>query len=89
MVLSAAVLGSVVLGLSFGGFARWLVVPAVGALIAYVTLLRVRVLLASAPRRLPIPPPRTFPAAVDELEVVPSVRRRVAADERPLERIAG
>lgn len=89
MVLSAAVLGSLVLGIAFGGLARWLVVPTAAALIAYVTLLRMRVLLASAPRRAPIPPPRTFPVSREEAEVVPSVRRRDSAEQRPLERIAG
>ena len=89
MVLSAAVLAAIVIGIAFGGFARWLVVPAVVALLGYVALLRLRVVVASAPRRTAIPPPRTFPAVGHEPQVVPSVRRRVAEQERTLERVAG
>jgi hypothetical protein len=84
-VLGAAVIGSIALMLAFGGPTRWLVVLSIGALAGYVGKLRLRVLHETAPRRMPVPAPKTFPV---EAGIVPSVRRRPAPDAE-LERLAG
>lgn len=84
--LTAAVIASVAAGVALGGFARWLVVPAMAALIGYVALLRARVVQSHAPR--PIAVPFADPPALrGQDEVVPSVRRRTP--EGSFERIAG
>lgn len=92
-VLSAVALGSVVVAFAFGGWTRWLAVPAVLAFFGYVAALRVQTVNARAARRRPaarpaepITPPVVRPEPLGD-GVVPSVRRRVAAQD--LERIAG
>ena len=91
--LTAGVAASIALSFAFGGPARWLIVPAALSLIGYVAVLRLRVVQARAPRRMPVPAPRTFPvteARSPEPDVVPSVRRRSGQiPDRELERVAG
>ena len=88
-VLTAVTLATIVLAVMFGGAARLLVVPSTMALVGYLAALRARAAQARvAPRprtRAPVRP--AAPAAPADDGVVPSVRRRLAADE--LDRIAG
>ena len=92
-VLSAVALGSIVVALAFGGWTRWLAVPAVLALGGYVAMLRAQALRTRTARRpvsRPALPAGAVPVVRPEPQdegVVPSVRRRVAAQD--LERIAG
>lgn len=87
-VLTAVVLGTIVLAVMFGGPARWLVVPSTLALAGYLAMLRtLAVQSQAAARRRPHAQPRPAPPAPTDDDVVPSVRRRVASDD--LERIAG
>lgn len=87
--LTAALLATIVLAVMFGGPVGWLVVPSTLALMGYLGALRVRAVQAraAARRRAHAPSrPAVRPAPTDD-GVVPSVRRRVAAEE--FERIAG
>ncbi len=88
-VLAAAAAGSVVLAVAFAGAVRLLPLPAVGALIAYVAMLRLRVVrghVSSARPPRDVPP--TAPVQL-ETEVVQTVRRRHGEPTPQLERIAG
>ena len=96
MVLLAAVVGSVVLAVAFGGAARALAALTVLGFIGYVAALRAQVVRGELPQRAPRRRPASQPgravppAAASEPVVVPSVRRRaVPDDDRELERIAG
>jgi hypothetical protein len=87
-VLGAAVVASLVLGLVFGGAARWLVVPTVLAFVGYVAALRAQVVQLREQRHALAPPPRLVPAPPEPDDgIVPSVRRRVPSGD--FERIAG
>ena len=95
MVLGAAVVGSVVLAVAFGGAARALAALTILGFVGYVALLRAQVVRDSLPQRRPQPRraparPETPAAGAAEPAVIPSVRRRsVPDDDRVFERIAG
>ena len=100
-VLSAMVVAGAAVGVGFGGWAVWAVVPPVLALAAYVVRLRRDVVRRSARRPAvaadrrrptagqPAPPVPVAPVAPvdDDAEIVPSVHRRSAM--RTPERMAG